>query len=131
MDEAALKNKAAVMDALAAAGITSVEVEFDGNSDQGQIESIAARASEATVQLPATPIVMLDADENDTTPSEHEMPLEEAIESLCYHYLGGEYAGWETNEGAYGTFRFAVAERSISLDFTQRFIGEEEYNQKF
>ena len=41
MEEAILRNKAAVMDALAAAGITSLSVAFDGYGDDGQIDSIA------------------------------------------------------------------------------------------
>lgn len=54
MDEATVKNKATVMDALAAAGITSVEVEFDGHGDDGQIESIEARVGATTVQTACT-----------------------------------------------------------------------------
>src|ERR1039457_123042 len=41
-------NKGSIMAALAAAGITSLVVTFDGNSDDGQIESIEARAGETT-----------------------------------------------------------------------------------
>jgi hypothetical protein len=117
------------MAALAAAGITSATVAFDGYGDEGQIESIEARAGETTVQLTVTPIMMQDADENDTTPSECAMPLSEAIESLCYACLEQEHEGWEIDEGACGTFTFTVADGTIDLDFTQR--SSENYEHRF
>src|ERR1035438_7860055 len=53
-------NKGVIMAALAVAGITSLVVTFDGNSDEGQIESIEARAGETTVELPATLVQIVD-----------------------------------------------------------------------
>jgi hypothetical protein len=41
-EQALPANKAALFDALAAAGITSVVVTFDGYADSGQIESLEA-----------------------------------------------------------------------------------------
>jgi hypothetical protein len=131
MDEADLRNKATVMNTLAAAGITSAVVVFDGYGDEGQVESIEARVGETTVQLPVTSIVMLDADENGTTSSEREMPLNEAIENLCYGYLEEAHGGWEVNDGAYGTFTFTVADGSVVLDFNQRFSDSENYEHRF
>ena len=131
MREATVRNKAAVIDALAAAGITSAVVVFDGYGDEGQVESIEARVGETTVQLPVTSIVMLDADENGTTSSEREMPLNEAIENLCYEYLEEAHGGWEVNDGAYGTFAFTVADGSVVLDFNLRFSDSENYEHRF
>jgi hypothetical protein len=131
MREATVRNKAAVIDALAAAGITSAVVVFDGYGDEGQVESIEARVGETTVQLPVTSIVMLDADENGTTSSEREMPLNEAIENLCYEYLEEAHGGWEVNDGAYGTFAFTVADGSVVLDFNLRLSDSENYEHRF
>jgi hypothetical protein len=131
MEEAILRNKAAVMAALAAAGITSATVAFDGYGDEGQIESIEVQSGEVAVQLPVTSIVMLDADENGTTSSEREMALSEAIESLCYEYLEEAHGGWEVNDGAYGTFVFTTADGSVVLDFNLRFSDSENYEHRF
>ena len=132
MEEAIFRNKAAVMDALAAAGITSVVLAFDGNSDDGQIESFEARAGEITVELPTTQVLMLEESADDEK-AEHgtSIPLAEAIETLCFEYLEGEYRGWETNEGSYGTFTFNVLDRFIELDFNKRFMDEEKYSERF
>ena len=51
--EVLLANKTALFDALAAAGITTVIVNFDGCGDSGQIEMIEARASDDASALPA------------------------------------------------------------------------------
>ena len=45
-------NKAALFDALAAAGITSVLVHFDGSGDSGQIEDIDATAGDQPREIP-------------------------------------------------------------------------------
>ena len=49
------------------------------------------------------------------------MSLHDAIETLCYDYLSQTHGGWENNDGAYGTFEFDVQQRSIRLDFDERF----------
>lgn len=135
MDEELLKDKAAVMHALAAAGVTSVVVNFDGNSDSGQIESLEARAGEITVELQAIQVLMSEESDDDET-AQHEMsiptsiPLVEAIETLCYEYLAEKYEGWEINEGSYGTFRFDVPNCFIELDFNRRFIDVENFLER-
>ena len=45
-------NKAALFEALASAGITTVVLQFDGYGDSGQVESIEARIGENLVDLP-------------------------------------------------------------------------------
>jgi hypothetical protein len=133
-----LRNKAAVMSALAAAGITSVTVAFDGYGDSGQIESIAAQSGEVTVQLPDSFVAIVDSDDEGTSSSDEnaaesdgDTPLAEAIESLCYEYLEEAHGGWEVNDGAYGTFVFTVADGSVVLDFNLRFSDSENYEHRF
>lgn len=47
--------------------------------------------------------------------------LVKAIEEISYALLEAKYDGWEINDGAFGEFRFDVAERTITLDFNQRY----------
>jgi hypothetical protein len=47
------RNKTALFDALAAAGITHVIVSFDGYADSGQIENVEATARGTVVPMPA------------------------------------------------------------------------------
>ena len=80
MENAILRNKAAVMDALAAADITSVTVAFDGSGDEGQIESVVAYAGEVTVPLPDTFVKTVDADQEEYTGFALMFPL---LTTLC------------------------------------------------
>jgi hypothetical protein len=114
-------NKAIVFDALAAAGITDILVEFDGGGDSGQIEGVLARAGDKPIDLPTTTLSLHTAGWGEPELAVTELPLAEAIENLCYGYLEQKHEGWENNDGAYGEFTFNVAERRIELDFNGRF----------
>src|SRR6202161_2098012 len=59
--EVLLANKTALFDALAAAGITTVVVTFDGCGDSGQIEMIEARAGDDVIPLPTVQIEIASA----------------------------------------------------------------------
>jgi hypothetical protein len=82
--EANERNKIVVFDALAAAGITAVTVEFDGEGDSGQIEAVTACTGEMHVTLPATPMTLHRTCWQKDILTTAETPLSEAIEALCY-----------------------------------------------
>jgi len=124
-------NKAAVFDALAAAGITMVEVTFDGAGDSGQIESIDARIGDANCDLPVGSVVLLDPSHDGSHADRSEMSVRQAIETLAYRCLEETHGGWENSEGAYGTFIFDVAERTIALDYYERVIESEHSAHEF
>jgi hypothetical protein len=124
-------NKAVLFDALAPAGITSIQVEFDGEGDSGQINGVSAFAGDQPADLPATKLTLqqLPWGQTDSTPSE--LTLEAAIETLCYDYLEQTHGGWENNDGGYGEFRIDVAKRSIELEFNGRFTDTWTDNHTF
>lgn len=128
-------NKAAVFDALSGGGFTSVVVTFDGCGDDGQIEDITALREETVVELGPIPVMICGKGSSLNEPKERFDPLPEAIETLCYELLEQEYEGWENSDGvldgAFGEFRFDVNKRVIELDFNQRHIAVEEYNNIF
>jgi hypothetical protein len=119
--KATLANKATVFDALQAAKVTSVEVEFDGVGDSGQIDGITADQDSSIVELPSAPLTIHQVHFGTTDPSTASLPLPEAIEALCYDCLEQVHGGWENNDGAYGTFTFDVSKRTIELEFNGRF----------
>jgi hypothetical protein len=114
------ENKAAVFDALAQAGITTVEVTFDGYADSGQIEDVAAKAGDKDVALPAVSVELARAEWGSSDIVRVTHPIPEAIERLAYDFLREAYAGWENNEGAYGDFHFDVVSRTITLNYNER-----------
>jgi uncharacterized protein DUF6878 len=124
-------NKPIVFDALAAGGLTLVEVEFDGEGDSGQIHEIYAYAGDALAKLPESSLTLHQAAHNKADPKTTTVSLNDAIETLCYDYLSQCHGGWENNDGAYGTFKFDVGNRSIRLDFNERFSDSTNYSHDF
>jgi hypothetical protein len=114
-------NKRAVFDALAAANITSVLVEFDGEGDSGQINNVTGFRGEERVETPTTNVTLQLVSWGDNEPVPTKSVLNEAIETLCYDYLEDTHGGWENNDGAFGEFLFDVEERSIALEFHARY----------
>ncbi len=124
--EALPTNKAALFDALAAAGITTVSITFDGSGDEGQIESVDVCAGEATGTLPEVDVEIATPAWDGSELHRRTLPLFEAIEQLAYALLAETHGGWENNEGAYGEFTFDVAGRTIHLDYNVRVESSED-----
>lgn len=121
-------NKTVLFDALAQAGISGVEVTFDGYGDSGQIEEVTAMADDKDVELPAVSveIARVQWGSSDIVRTIH--PLTHAIEQVAYDFLSVSHGGWENNEGAYGDFLFDVASRTITLNYNER-IESSEYTK--
>jgi hypothetical protein len=58
-----------------------------------------------------------------------EMTLQEAIETLTYDHLG--MSCWADNDGAFGKFVFSVVNRSITLEFNERFTDFRTQTEEF
>jgi hypothetical protein len=124
-------NKPIVFDALAAAGLTRITVEFDGGGDSGQIEDVIAYAGEAHVELPSVSLTLHQAAQNRGDPKTTTGSLSDAIETLCYDYLSQAHCGWENEDGAHGTFELDVRKRNIRLDFNERFTDTRNFTHDF
>jgi hypothetical protein len=122
------QNKAALFDALATAGITHVVVSFDRYGDSGQIENIEVKADDAIVAMPETDIEIASATWGEALPDRTIVRVAEAVEQLAYDLLNDTHCGWENNDGAYGDFIFDVAERTITLDYNERYTASD-YSQ--
>jgi hypothetical protein len=127
--ELRLRNKTVVFDALDAAGIANVVVSFDGYGDSGQIERLEVDG--AVDALPATTVEIATAIWGELEPQRQSMSLADAIEKLIYDFLGSAHDGWEDNDGAYGEFTFDVADRTIRLDYNERYTASVNYSHEF
>jgi len=128
LDAVRPRNKDALFDVLAAAGITLVQVAFDGYGDSGQIERIEVLNGDATVDMRAGEIEITRARWGLAEPERSTASIGETIELLAYDFLADTHAGWENNEGAFGEFTFDVAARTITLDYNER-IETSDYSQ--
>jgi hypothetical protein len=114
-------NKTAVFEALTSANITSVTVEFDGEGDSGGIEHISASRGDKSTKLPTVSIPCHQAHFGDDESTLTQQTLREVVETLYYDCLAQDNEGWENNDGAFGTFTFDVASRTIELEFNGRY----------
>jgi hypothetical protein len=127
--ELRLQNRTAVFDALAAAGLATVVVSFDGYGDSGQIERLDVEG--AVDALPAAAVEIATAIWGELEPQRQSMSLADAIENLIYDFLGSAHDGWEDSDGAYGEFTFDVADRTIRLDYNERYTASVNYFHEF
>ena len=124
-------NKDRLFDALTAAGISHVTVTFDGEGDSGQIERIDIGAREGTTPPPLDRIEVACTTWENPKIERQTQTVEEAVETLVYDLLRQTHCGWEINDGAYGEFAFDVAERTIKLDYNERYTSSEHYSHEF
>jgi hypothetical protein len=81
-------NKAALFEALHAAGIHTVTVIFDGCGDSGQIESLAAFGAEnAGIELPNITIRIKDVEFETSAIAVREHGVRDIVETMVYDFL--------------------------------------------
>ena len=124
-------NKIVLFDSLAAAGIETVTVLFDGYGDSGQIERIDVGAGEGTILLPADRIEIARTTWESPEIERQTLTIQAAIETLVYDFLRQVHSGWEINDGAYGDFIFDVTEWTIKLDYNERYTSSENFSHEF
>lgn len=124
-------NKAALLNALALAGVTRVVVSFDGYGDSGQIENVEAQAGHDVVTMPGAAIEIAEAVWDQTEPTRSSISIAAAVESLAYDVLEKTHCGWGNNDGAYGDVIFDVEEGVITLDYNERYAASENYTHTF
>lgn len=116
--------------------IKTIEVEFDGAGDSGQVESVQFLDADSKSVTPALTLgecriirghVLENGVWRDNVET-HNLSIEDGVEQIVYDLLEQDYAGWEINEGAYGNFYFDIDERNIKCEFNQR-IESTEYSE--
>ena len=110
------RNKAAIIPALAAIGIASAELAYEGMGDSGCVEHPSYFGPD--YQPLGAPDIQIELEEFRGGTNElvrKVKPLGEALIDLAYEALEVHHPGWEINEGAFGTFRVDVAEGRMVL----------------
>lgn len=126
-----LKHNAKLLfDTLSDTRVVSIEVDFDGCGDSGQINDITYK-DHRDKELPAPKLLVKGSftskyHEWDDKKKEFvevgggEAKVNKIVEEICYDKLAASHGGWELNEGSYGTFNFDVLNRKISLEYNER-----------
>jgi hypothetical protein len=125
-------NKQVLFDAVAAAGIDVVTIGFDGSGDSGQFDApMGFDAENREVVIPTGDITVKSVDFDTGTVSELTTNVGDYIVTLACDFLEGTHDGWEDGEGADGEFRFLLSDRTITLDYNERYIEYNHYEHQF
>ena len=126
------RNKAALFEALAAAGINLVVITFDGCGDSGQMEQVGAFGADAQPkELPKQAVPFLEIEFDGPEPSTMMISVREFLESLAYALLDRAHGGWENDDGAYGEFKFDVPTQAITLEYNERYTETHYHEHEF
>jgi len=121
--------KQAVISPLCTAGITRVEVRFDGCGDSGAVEQCECfDAAMNTVPCPEVAIDPFEYEVAREPTGEGPMLLPAALDSLTYLALERFHPGWEINDGSCGMLVIEVPEASFVLECSLRYTGYDEHS---
>lgn len=96
--------------------IATVTIDYDGEGDSGQIENIACYDA-------ATNDVASKLNETVTSAGEDKsQSLESAIEYFAWDFLSFYHAGFEDNDGGFGTITIDVAKGTARMEHNDRFV---------
>lgn len=127
-DATVLRDK--VFDALAAAGIGSVEVSYTGSGDEGYIDDITARTTDGTLlKLSMVPFVHQRIQDGEPVGVET-TTLKKVVEELCWDEIIGnsQWEGFWNDDGGSGSMTFHVAERRITWEHSENVMTTEDYS---
>lgn len=125
-------NKSVLFEALTADGIEVVTIDFDGYADSGSFEeSVAFNAENSEIPIPAAGITVKTVVFDTGLIEEESATIREFLKDLASDLLEETHSGWEDGEGAYGQFRFSLAERSITLEYNERYVESHYHEHEF
>lgn len=132
-------NKQNILNALRAAGIEELVLDYSGGGDSGQMGEISVTAPAGIARLPQTKIrfnvigwsYSLIESRSVYSIEEREMDLPSAIEGFFWHCLQTYHCGWENNSGGEGTFTISVPKGEFFLRHVEFIEHQEVTNHTF
>ena len=119
-------NKAAIFDALEAAGIAYVDMPFNGSGDEGFVHEPTAYVNTGTAESPqytstALPSVVVGWHGKSIKGQEAitDLSLADALNAATWDCSYATSCGWENNDGAEGTVTFDCDTRTIEVDMAE------------
>lgn len=117
-------NKQVLFDILAKNNVEHLFVAFDGSGDSGGVDTVELSPENLNPLLEETALGFVWKEIHPAAAADDNVILREAIEVMCYDLLRLKHQGWETNEGAFGTFEFDVKNKKVKLTFNERSVAE-------
>ncbi len=125
-------NKELVFAVLRSSGIVEVTIDFDGASDEGSFEQLVAfDAANSEVPIPTAEVTIKTVVFDIGTIEDAVITVPDYLEHLASDLLDEKHSYWEDGDGAYGTFRFAVTDQIITLEYNERYTTSEYHEHHF
>lgn len=124
--ETRTEDRATVMAALKACGITKVVMRYDGYGDSGGVEECVVEGGQGQESL-TTPIQTTLVDWPSGEKTIQMLPLRDVLETLTMQYVDVEHDGWENNEGGSGDVTFDPVADTITVSHTENLITHEDF----
>lgn len=102
-----------LLEHLRALQISSIEINYDGQGDEGYINDINLY------------------DLGNINVTDHNKNMAEQLDKLGYDLLEEHHPGWEINEGAFGTITINVLTGKISNNYNERYEASTESNEEW
>lgn len=114
------EDRATVMAALKACGITKVVMRYDGYGDSGGVEECVVEGGQGQESL-TTPIQTTLVDWSSGEKTIHAVTLRDVLGTLAMQYVAADHAGWENNEGGSGNVAFDPVADTITVSHTENY----------
>ncbi|MFT8952919.1 MAG: DUF6878 family protein [Gluconobacter sp.] len=124
--ETRTEDRATVMAALKACGITKVVIRYDGYGDSGGVEACTVEGGQGQESL-TVPVQTKLVDWSSAETTNHTAPLSEVMETLAMQYVAVEHSGWENNEGGSGEVTFDPVTDTITVSHTENYFSHEDF----
>jgi hypothetical protein len=130
------KLKSRIFEELAKTEAVTVDIQYNGSGDSGDIEHVIARdANGDEIELIGPQCIesqenysQFDGEKWATVKRDKLISLGEALEEFAYHALEARHPGWEINEGAYGNLELDVKKKTVTMKHNT-IIQETEYSE--
>lgn len=128
--ESQTEDRATVMAALKACGITKVVIRYDGYGDSGGVEECTVEGGQGQESL-MVPVQTILVDWSTAEKTIQMTPLRDVLETLAMQYVAVEHGGWENNEGGSGEVTFDPAADAIMVSHTENYIATEDFSHTY
>lgn len=126
-------NKEILFDIIEEEKVEQFVVTFEGNGDSGQIEGsdLPAKILDQVVQGAKVSTGSVWSNGKREEKYESNPTVRKMVDSICYKVLEALHDGWEINDGAWGEFIFDVKNRTVLLNFNERYTDSKLYEHEF
>jgi hypothetical protein len=129
-------NKKLIFSILEKNKINTLCVDFDGGGDSGSVtEMVFDPPKDSLLKEDVIGAKILKQYEYTSKGSKQILEDEDCtvgdlIHCICYDILESRHIGWETNDGAFGSFKFDVKNKNIVFSFNERYTDVRPYEDE-